>query len=180
MANLRPPKDQVTLVRAIARVARTHAQVQLLLVGHDGGGYGDEVRAEVERQGVGANVALLGLRTDVASLLAACDIGVLSSTSEGTPLAVIEYGLAGLPVVATDVGEVAEVLDGQGRLVPPGDADALAHELIDLLDDPDERRRSGHLLQARLDSHYSAAAMGARWAEVYRTALERRATSDSR
>jgi len=182
VANLRLPKDQISLVRAIARVAATHPQVMLLLVGHHGGPYADEVRAEIERLGVGANVSLLGVRIDVASVLAAADIGALSSIEEGTPLAVLEYGLAGLAVVATSVGEVADVLGGPsapcGRLVAPGDVDDLADQLSDLLDEPDERHRLGSALRERLEAHYSSAAMAARWEDVYRSASARRARPD--
>lgn len=182
VANLRLPKDQISLVRAIARVAATHPRVMLLLVGHHGGPYADEVRAEIERLGVGANVSLLGVRIDVASVLAAADIGALSSIEEGTPLAVLEYGLAGLAVVATSVGEVADVLGGPsapcGRLVAPGDVDDLADQLSDLLDEPDERHRLGSALRERLEAHYSSAAMAARWEDVYRSASARRARPD--
>ncbi len=175
VANLRPPKDQLTLVRAMARVATTHPDAVLLLVGHATGPYADEVRAEIERRGVGANVALLGVRTDVAAVLAASDIGVLSSVEEGTPLAVLEYGLADLPVVATAVGEVAEMMGAHdGRLVAPGDPEALARALVALLDDPDERHRAGAELRERLEARYSNTAMTARWEEVYRAAMARR------
>ncbi len=190
VANVRPPKDQLTLVRALARVVPTHPDVMLLLVGHAGGPYADEVRAEIDRLSLGPHVALLGVRTDVASVLAASDIGVLSSTEEGTPLAVIEYGMAGLPVVATAVGEVAEMLDrpddgpdGQpaGRLVAPGDPEALAAELCGLLDDPAERVRAGSAVRDRLEQRYSPRAMTERWEDVYRgAATRRRAARDSR
>ena len=114
VANLRPAKDQVTVVRAMAAVARTHPQAHLLLVGSDLGAYADLVRSEIARLDVGASVTLLGVRTDVAAVLAGSDIGVLGSVEEGTPLAVLEYGLSELAVVATAVGEVAEVLGGSG------------------------------------------------------------------
>ncbi|MGZ4694890.1 MAG: glycosyltransferase [Acidimicrobiales bacterium] len=179
VANLREAKDQATLVRAMARLARSHPRAHLLLVGADTGAHADRVRAEIDQLGLGSSVSLLGVRTDVAAVLAGCDIGVLSSTEEGTPLAVLEYGLAGLPVVATAVGEVAEVLGGggTGRLVDPGDDATMAVELGRLLDDADERDRLGDRLRRRIDREYSAAAVGRQWEDVYRSAMVRRASA---
>lgn len=190
VANLRPAKDQVTVVRAMAEVLASHPHAHLLLVGSDVGAYADLVRAEITRLDVGAGVTLLGVRTDVAAVLAASDIGVLGSSEEGTPLAVLEYGLSGLAVVATAVGEVAEVLgrsggaspDGSlaGVLVEPGDPQAIARALVRLLDDPDERRRLGSQLRRRIDAEYSVAAVLGRWEQVYRSALARRPATDAR
>jgi glycosyltransferase involved in cell wall biosynthesis len=184
VANLRPAKDQMTSVRAMAALADSHPEACLLLVGSDEGDYAERVRAEIERLGLGEQVILLGVRTDVASVLAACDIGVLSSLEEGTPLAVLEYGLAGLPVVATAVGELTDVLAGEppsGRLVVPGDSAALAEELSALLDDPLERRRLGDRLHDRIERDHSRRGVLRQWEAVYRDAVARRlASSDAR
>ena len=175
VANLRPAKDQLTLVRAMAEVRAAHPDAHLLLVGADDGAYGDAVRAEVHALDLEAHVSLLGVRTDVASVLAASDVAVLSSLEEGTPLAVIEYGLAGLAVVATDVGEVADVLDHgrAGRLVEPGEPGALAAALVGLLDDDDERAALGARLARRVAEHYAVDHLIERWEAVYRRALIR-------
>jgi glycosyltransferase involved in cell wall biosynthesis len=189
VANLRPAKDQVVLVEAMAVVARARPDAHLLLVGADTSDYAGQVRRRVAHHGLGGRVSLLGLRTDVSGVLAACDIGVLASTAEGTPLAVLEYGLAGLPVVATSVGELSEVLgprlgdpnDGAaGVLVAPGDGAGLARELVRLLDDPVERARLGEALRRRVEAEHSSGAVLASWDRVYRAALRRRAARDSR
>ena len=175
VANLRPAKDQLTVVRALTRVRDTHPDVHLLLVGSADGDYGDEVRAEVRALDLEGHVSLLGVRTDVAAVLAAADVAVLASLEEGTPLAVIEYGLAGRAVVATDVGEVGDVLDGgrAGRLVEPGDAEALAGAVAGLLDDEAERLALGARLSARVAERYSVGALMEQWEAVYRRALIR-------
>ncbi len=97
VANLRPAKDQLTLVRAMARVLADHPGAHLLLVGADVGGYAEEVRAEVRALGLEHHVTFLGVRTDVGAVLAASDVAVLSSLEEGTPLAVhrVRPGRAG-------------------------------------------------------------------------------------
>ncbi|MGH9945427.1 MAG: glycosyltransferase, partial [Pyrinomonadaceae bacterium] len=142
VANFRRQKDHLTLVRAMARVADESPAAHLLLVGvlvdHS---YVAEIQAEIAARGLAGRVTLLGERRDVGALLRACDVGVLSSSSEGLPLALVEYGLAGLPAVATDVGQCAEVLaEGRaGLLVPPGDPAVLAEALLTLLRSPERR-----------------------------------------
>jgi glycosyltransferase involved in cell wall biosynthesis len=90
--------------------------------------------------GLTDRVRFLGNRDDVPDLLAAADLTVLTSDWEGMPIAVLESMAAGLPVVASDVDGVREVLaDGGGLLVPPGDAVATAEALCALLFDPDAR-----------------------------------------
>src|ERR1019366_2381799 len=133
VANLRPQKDHCTLLRAMALVVRRHPVAHLLLAGATKDPVClDLVKTEISRLALDANVSLLGERHDVAAILQVCDIGVLSSASEGLPLALIEYGMAGLPAVATEVGQCPEVLD-QGRagmLVAPGAPKLLAEALL--------------------------------------------------
>ena len=95
------------------------------------------LEAEIDRLGIGDRVRLVGERRDVPELLAGADVFVLSSASEGMPVSVLEAMAAGLPVVASRVGGVPElVVDGEtGLLVEPGDPDELAAALGRLLAD---------------------------------------------
>lgn len=144
---IRPQKRIDRLVEAAALLRAEHPDLRVLVVGD---GYPDEVRRveEVIRAtGTDATVMLLGQRSDVPDVLRAADVGVLSSDFEGSPLAVMEYMAAGLPVVATAVGGVPElVLDGEtGILVPEPTPDALAAGLSTVLRD----RALGERLGAR-------------------------------
>lgn len=158
VANLRPQKDHLTLVRAMAEVVRVVPSAHLLLAGGTGDSvYADQLRAEIVAQGVQTSVTVLGERDDVQAILAACDIGVLSSVSEGLPLALLEYGLAGLAVVSTRVGQCPDVLgNGQyGVLVNTGQPVELAQALVRLLTSREERGRLGERLQRHVASHFS-------------------------
>jgi glycosyltransferase involved in cell wall biosynthesis len=159
VANLRPQKDQCTLIDAFARVAPAASGAHLLLVG---GAPDAHYRAAVQRQivshGLEAHVSLLGERADVPAILAQCDIAVLSSTTEGFPLSLVEYGHAGLPVVATRVGQCADVLDNgnAGLLVDPRNAEQLGAALLSLWHSRAQRRVLGKRLQHRVHERYSS------------------------
>jgi glycosyltransferase involved in cell wall biosynthesis len=101
--------------------------------------------ALIERLGLHDTVQLLGLRSDVPDLLAASDVAVLSTNSEGSPLSVMEYMDAGLPVVATRVGGIPDLIDDgvEGLLVEPQDPAGLGDAIARLLDDPEEARLMG-------------------------------------
>lgn len=138
-------KDHPTLLRSLTRVA----DAQLLLVG-DG-----PLRLHIEQMaqslGIRDRVTFLGWRQDVAGVLKAADIYVHSSSFEGFGIAACEAMAAGLPVVASDVPGLAQVIAGAGILFPAGDEKALADSLNALIKSPEQQRemsRAG-LLRAR-------------------------------
>ena len=119
---------------------------------------------------------LVGERSDVADLLARADVFVLSSTSEGLPVSILEAMAAALPVVASSVGGVAEAVDeGEtGFLVPPRDPVLLAAALERLLDDSTLRRRLGANGRERVREHFGLEAFQRAHVDVYRRELVRR------
>ncbi len=170
VANLRHQKGHDVLLDAMAEVHRTHPSLVLLLLGAASEpSVAERVGSRLAAADLDGCVHLLGSRLDVGDVLAASDIGVLASRSEATPLAVVEYGMAGLPVVATDVGGVGDLLDHgrAGILVPPGDAGALAHELLALVEDPARRARLGAALHAHLAPRWSPEAVLAALVATY-------------
>lgn len=138
LARMAPQKRHDILLDAWTRVA---APAVLLLAGD--GPLRPVLEAQVAALGLTERVRFLGTRSDVATLLLAADITVLTSDWEGLPIAVLESLAAGRPVVATDVDGVREVLEGGGGLlVPPGDPAAAAAAVNELLGDPDRRDRA--------------------------------------
>jgi glycosyltransferase involved in cell wall biosynthesis len=144
---LMPQKDPEGLLRAFAFLAAKVPEARLWMVGS--GPMQEEVAALRDQLGLRDRVVLTGERGDVARLLAAADVFVLSSVWEGLPLGLLEAMAQGLAIVSTDVGDVAGVLPASaGGLVPPGRPDLLAGAILPLLSDPDRRRACGAVARA--------------------------------
>jgi glycosyltransferase involved in cell wall biosynthesis len=164
-------------IDALARLAERHPSAHLAISGR-----GELEGALLERarqHGLADRVHLLGLRSDVPAVLAAADLFVLPSLSEGLPLALLEAMFAACPIVATDVGQVRSALanGAAGILVKPGDSTALALALDRLLSDPAQARRLGSLAALRAAGEYDLSRMVQRYAAVYDQALRRRDVS---
>lgn len=141
VAVLRPQKALTVLLDAMPEVLRHHPETHLVIAGD--GPCRERLVARTRELGLEERVHFLGLRTDVESILRSVELAVISSDYEGTPLVAYECFANRTPLVATAVGGVTSMIaDGvTGRLVPPRSPAALARAIIDLLDDPDQRRR---------------------------------------
>ena len=172
VGRLKAPKDFLTLIRALAALA--DQEYEALIVGD--GPDRSEVEDEIQRLGLEGRVQLAGERSDVPELLAASDVFVLSSRSEGLPVSVLEAMAAELPVVASGVGGLAElVVDGEtGILVRPSDPSALAAALSSLIADPAERRRLGAAGRARAEERFDLEPFRRAHVELYSRELARR------
>jgi glycosyltransferase involved in cell wall biosynthesis len=169
VGRLKAPKDFLTLIRAFAELP--DGSFEGLIVGD--GPDRAPVEAEIRRLGLDGRVRLAGERSDVPALLADSDVFVLSSRSEGLPVSVLEAMAAGLPVVASDVGGLRElVVDGEtGLLIPPGDATALAAALSHLIEDRDLRPALGAAGRARAEELFDLAAFRRAHVELYEREL---------
>jgi glycosyltransferase involved in cell wall biosynthesis len=175
-AVLRAQKAVDVMLEAVAILHRSEPSVRLLVIGQGDPGPLRELAGRLE---IGHAVMFLGHRGDVPAVLAAADVGVLSSDFEGSPLAVLEYMAAGLPVVATDVGGVPSMVrrGETGLLVPRRDPAALAAAIRDVLADPDRMRTMGEQGRARHRAEFSNDTMGERVYELYERLLARKAGS---
>jgi glycosyltransferase involved in cell wall biosynthesis len=138
VARLHPQKDLATALRALGRL---DSRSVLAIVGD--GPLDEELRRTARELGLQDRVRFLGYRSDATDYVAAADVFCLSSVWEARALAAQEAIVLGVPVVATDVGGMAELIEdgASGRLVPKGDDAALATALAELLDSPALRTR---------------------------------------
>jgi glycosyltransferase involved in cell wall biosynthesis len=163
VSRVAPQKRLDVLVEAAGRLGRP--EVRWVVAG-DGDA---ELLARLQRRvaELGAPVEFIGARDDVPELMRHADVFALTSEWEARALVVQEAMAAGLPVVATDVGGLPGLLAGTGVLVPPGDPDALAAAVGDLLDDPGRRAELAAAAHARYAQLPTEADVVAAWLRCY-------------
>jgi glycosyltransferase involved in cell wall biosynthesis len=172
VAALRPQKALHLLIEAVVILRREFPELLLVIAGGEDPRDPAEaarLRELVSRIGAEGFVRFLGIRDDIPRVLSAFDVAVFSSDYEGSPLSVLECMDAALPVVATSVGGVPDiVVDGAtGLLVKPGDAQALSDGVRKLLADPALARRMGEAGRDRLRSEFTLAATVGRIEALY-------------
>ena len=158
LANLRPQKDHLNLIEAFSNIAARHKEWSLHLVGKNfKDTYAQTINEAIEARGLTKVVFQYGSVSDVDHVIMQSTIGVLSSKSEGLPVTLIEYGHAGLPVIATDVGQCDEVIptDAFGILVPSSNAKELERAMEFYIQDPDEAINRGRKLQEHIQLQFS-------------------------
>jgi glycosyltransferase involved in cell wall biosynthesis len=165
-------KDHATLLDAFARVAAARPGTRLAILGW--GRLEDTTRARIRTLGLEESVILPG-RVEPRDWLRRADIFVHTSRWEGFGIVLLEAMLAELPVVATRVSAIPEIVaDAEtGILVEPGDVSGIARALAQLLDDAELRRAFGHAGRRRAEEEFSVARMTLATAQVYEEALRR-------
>ncbi|MBI4614858.1 MAG: glycosyltransferase [Planctomycetes bacterium] len=173
VGRLAPVKRPELFVEAAARIRERLPGARFVLVGEG------ELRSRVERaireRGLQDSVRLAGTVRDLAPLYADLDVLALTSANEGTPLAILEAFAAGVPVVATAVGGVPDLLAGErGVLVPPGDAAALADAVSALLGDAARARAISERARDYVAREHDLSSLAERTGILYAEILERK------
>lgn len=173
IANLIQYKGHPYVLQALAEVVRTHPEFRLVLIG-DGPERQSLVRLVAEL-GIAVNVRFAGRITDAQAFMPAFDFTILASSEEGFPNALMESMAHAVPVVATNVGGVAELVrDGvQGRLVPYGEPAQLASAISWMIEHPEERREMGFLARERIRTEFSTGRMVDETEAIYQQLLAR-------
>jgi glycosyltransferase involved in cell wall biosynthesis len=174
VARLVPDKDHDTLIRAFELVAARFPEVRLQMVGD--GPRREALQRMIDRSPFADRISLSPGRMDLRPLLEESDIFVLSSHREGLPNVVLEAMASGLPVVATNVGGLPEVVKhGEtGWLVPRGDISAMAAAIGGLLSDEASRVAFGRSGRKRAGEEYAISRMVQGHEEVFHRLLDRR------
>jgi glycosyltransferase involved in cell wall biosynthesis len=170
VSGFRVMKGQQTAVEAAARLAAERRSFHLLLIGQ--GPFAPRIRAQIEAAGLGDHVSVLGFVDDLPAAMAGLDVALYSALeSDGMSRVLFEYLAAGVPVVASRVGVVPEILeDGlTGLLVPAGEPEPLAGAIARLLADAPLRRRIGDAGTALVEARYSGARLAERLLALYRS-----------
>jgi glycosyltransferase involved in cell wall biosynthesis len=186
-ARVSTQKDYITLARAAKRVLDVAPDARFVIVGdHERHAAHREhfavVQRELDRLGVAHAFVFTGFRTDVARVMGAFDVFVLSTHFEGLPLVILEAMAMQLPVVATAVNGIPELItsDSVGLLAPHEDDVVLAEHLLALLRDPARARRIAASGRALVERQFSARAFGESIGTLYADALRGRGRAAER
>jgi glycosyltransferase involved in cell wall biosynthesis len=160
-------KDPIAHIRITAEAMRRQPDVVHIIAGT--GPMLGEVEEAVRTEGLRDRVLLLGIRSDVGDLLAASDLMLLASRTEGMPGCVIEAGMAGLAVAAYNVGGVSEVIeDGvTGLLAEAGDESALLGLVVELLEDDSKRSEFATAAQGRCLDLFDSRQVAGKYVQLY-------------
>jgi glycosyltransferase involved in cell wall biosynthesis len=173
VGRLAPEKRQDVFLEACARIVAERPATHAVLLGD--GRERQALERLARRLGIADRVHFAGLVEDVPAACAELTLLLHTSDTEGTPRAVVEAMAAGVPVIATAVGGVPDLVDDgrTGVLTQRGDAAALAREAVRLLDQPATRREMGERGRRRAEALFSATTMARRVEDLYRGCLTR-------
>lgn len=168
VGHLRPEKQQERLIEACARLAARY-RLKLLIVGD--GSERNKLEATARACGLADRVLLLGRRQDVERLYWEFDVFALSSSTEQMPLSVLEAMACGLPVLSTDVGDIARMVSPENRRAVVATMAAFEQELETLLAQAELRRRLGKANRTQCERQYSLERMAEQYWSLYHAAL---------
>ena len=167
IANLSPDKDCTTLLQGFAGILRSCPGAELLVVGDGPAAAATKRRAEELH--VAEHVRFLGFRSDVPDILADLDLLIHSTRTEGMGIAILEAMASGVPVVASRVGGIPEIVDHgkTGLLVASGEPNALSAAVLELLGDEGRRKQMVEASREQVALRFSLEAMCRQYGELY-------------
>ena len=166
-----PAKGYEDMIEAFALLHRRDPRCFLAIAGS--GRLFDDIKRQIADRKLDDSIRCLGIRDDIPQLLAASDIFISSSHWEGLPVAILEAMMAGLPIVATSVGDIPKVVTPEaGVIVPPHQPDCLAEAISVLVNTPDKARAMGDAARTRAMQEYSLDTWMKRHVSVYQQALK--------
>ena len=158
LANLREQKNHFLLLEVAKKLKKSHPDWTFHLVGKDfEDEYSSEIKKRIIKFGLGNNVFLYGSKQDVSTILSQTDIAILTSQSEGLPVALLEYGLYKKAVVVTNVGEMATIVQNgkNGFIVDSNESDLFYGALVHLMEDESLRTDFGRALYNTIQTDFT-------------------------
>lgn len=167
-----PMKDHQNLLNAAKLVCRENEAIHFVLAGRGVDKTNKELNSTIENLGLQSRVHLLGDLKSVAELTAALDVATISSYTEAFPNALGEAMSCAVPCVATDVGDVREIIGPHGLVVPTRDSQALGRAILYLLSlSAAERRLMGFMARARIEEHFCIEKISRQYVDLYQRSL---------
>ena len=172
LANLRPQKDHLTLLKAFKHLNHEYPEWSLHLIGQDfQDDYSKSIVNYIKEAQLSKSVFVYGSCPDIRAILSQCDIAVLPSKSEGLPLALVEYGLAKRPTIATNVGDCNLVIsnESEGILIEPQNSSVLKTAIKIYINTPEKAKLAGEQLNLKVKAEFSKQAAIKKIVNVYQS-----------
>ncbi|WP_405605370.1 glycosyltransferase [Polaribacter sp. Asnod1-A03] len=156
LAAFREQKDHLNLLEAFKIINKKYPEYTLHLIGkiHENK-YSKKIRTFVKKGNLTGSVFFYDVCLDIKNILNQSNIGVLSSKSEGLPVSLLEYGLANLPVLVTDVGECKKVINHNKAIVVAENSDFFATHMIELIENLELRNEISTILNKNINDFFS-------------------------
>ncbi len=171
LANLKDPKNHIAILKAFHDLKLKKIDWTLHLVGRDyEDDYSKALKDFIKSNSLENHIHLYGNRSDIQYILSQASIGILASTDEGFPVTLLEYGLAGLAVISTNVGYCSEIIDDEvsGLLFDPLNESEVEKKLIKIIENESFRSKVAENYGKNVRENYSQEAVLEKLVEVYR------------
>jgi len=168
VANLRPQKDHLNLIQAFEHLSADLPGSLHLIGANFEDRYSESVLNAIKGSPASDRIFYYGEQSEISGLLAQANLGILASRSEGLPVALLEYGMAGLPVIVAEVGQCKQVIGEYGLLVPPNDPEALAEAITSYFKNPEKRKKNAFEFQQNIVKNYSEKLVLSKLTEFYK------------
>ena len=175
VANLRPQKGHDKIIAALPAILAEFPHTKCLFIGRND--FPDNnIHQLVQKKQLEQTIIFTGIRKDIARLLSICELFMLPSLWEGFPTVVIEAMAMGLPIIATPVGDIPDIVVPQqtGILISPKNPNVLVETVLELLKNPEKAQKMGQAGYERVRQHFSIEAMVRQTEEVYDRLLEQK------
>ena len=174
LANLRPQKNHFLLTAVASKLKESHPEWTFHLIGKNfQDSYAHRLKENIKLQQLENHVFLYDSCSDIAGVLEQAQIGILTSDSEGLPVALLEYGVHKKAVVLTDVGQVAAVIENNnnGFLVPSNDVLLFYNRLVELIENETLQENFAKQLHEKVTEHFSVTAVMVKYQHWIRTTI---------
>ncbi|GAA4235970.1 glycosyltransferase [Postechiella marina] len=171
LANLRPVKNHPFLIKSFKKILKNHPDWTLHLVGQNNNdNYSERLKYLIKSLQLNKNVFFYGSCPDIANILNQVEIGVLSSKSEGLPIALLEYGLNGIATIATDVGYCRKIISNfkNGLLIESNNSEQMVNSIEYLINNTNIRQNYSSQLRRFILENYSESSTLNRLLEIYK------------
>lgn len=174
VANLKPLKDQWTLLKAMTELNKTHRRWELKIAGRDQSNILQRYKSFIQKHDLTAKIEFLGPVDDIREVLSGSDVFVLTSVTESFPISLLEAMAMGLPCIVTSVGGAPDAIENgkEGFLVKPRDYKAISKYLTFLIENPDRRKEMGINARKRVVIEFNSKVMLERYLRLFNKVLK--------